>query len=415
MINIQQGLDLPISGEPEQSISQGTRIRSVGLVGFDYVGMKPTMFVKEGDIVKLGQALFEDKKNPGVIFTSPASGKIAAINRGEKRVLQSVVIDVDDSMSDAESFDCFPAEKLDSLERDTVQRNLLRSGLWTAFRTRPYSKCPAPQSVPHSIFVTAIDTNPLSANPVTVISERSSDFSNGLKVLARLTEGKVFVCKSPDASFDLPVSSQIVSQAFSGPHPAGLPGTHIHFLDPVSVNKTVWHINYQDVIAIGSLFVSGSLNVERVISLAGPSVSKPRLLRTRLGANLDELCAGELSGADNRVISGSVLSGRKTHTATAYLGRYHLQVTVLEEGSKRQFMGWMSPGINRHSVLGIYLSGFFMKGKKFRMNTSTNGSDRAMVPVGSYERVMPLDILPTQLLRALIVGDTGMAQQLGCL
>jgi Na+-transporting NADH:ubiquinone oxidoreductase subunit A len=414
MIQIKKGLDIPIAGDPEQAIHNGPRVRTVALVGFDYVGMKPTMLVKEGDKVKKGQALFTDKKTEGIKYTAPAGGTIAAINRGEKRTLQSVVIDVADT-EDEESFPPQSPEQLITLSREAIQVQLVEIGLWTALRTRPYSSIPAPGSVPHSIFVTAIDTNPLAAKPEIIIREQLESFNQGLQLLGKLTDGKVHLCVGEQSALSVPTAGNICKTAFAGPHPAGLAGTHIHFLDAVGPNKTVWTINYQDVVAVGKLFLTGKLYTDRVIALAGPQVDKPRLLRTRLGANLDELCAGELKAGDNRMISGSVLSGRTARGALAYLGRYHLQVSVLLEGRQREFMRYMVPGTDTHSALGIYISSFFGRGKKMRYTTNTNGSERAMVPVGLYEEVMPLDILPTYLLRHLIVGDTDMAQQLGCL
>ncbi|MEH6542925.1 MAG: Na(+)-translocating NADH-quinone reductase subunit A [Porticoccaceae bacterium] len=411
MIKIRRGLDLPISGKPEQLIHDGPEIRSVAVVGFDYVGMKPTMAVKEGDRVQLGQLLFTDKKNEGVRYTAPATGTVAAINRGDRRVLQSVVIDVDSTASDddAVQFTACAASELPGLDRTKVVESLVQSGLWTALRTRPYSKVPAVDATPHSIFVTAIDTNPLAADPALVIAENASDFASGLQVLTRLSAGPVHLCTAPDV--DIPNAEGVTRHEFSGPHPAGLVGTHIHFIDPVNADKTVWHIGYQDVIGVGKLFATGRLSSERVVALTGSGVTQPRLVRTRLGANLEELSA---IAAGNRVISGSVLSGRTASGALGYLGRYDNQVSVLPEGNKRLFMRYMSPGANYHSSLPIYLSSL-SKGKTFDMDCNANGSERAMVPIGNYENVMPLDILPTQLLRALIVGDTEMAQKLGCL
>ena len=222
------------------------------------------------------------------------------------------------------------------------------------------------------------------------------------------------MCKSPGADVQVGNNSRISTHEFGGIHPAGNPGTHIHHLDPVSATKTVWTIGYQDVIAIGELFVSGKLPTERVISLAGPQVEQPRLVRTRVGASIPELTNGQLRDGENRVVSGSVFGGRAARGAFGYLGRYHQQITVLEEGRDRPFLHYLRAGINNFSVLNIYVSKLF-GGKKFDFTTTTNGSERAMVPVGAYERIMPLDILPTQLLRSLIVGDTDMAQKLGCL
>ncbi|QLC74505.1 Na(+)-translocating NADH-quinone reductase subunit A [Pseudomonas sp. LPB0260] len=410
MIKIKNGLDLPITGAPAQRIEAARPVRSVAVIGFDYHGMKPTMEVQVGDRVKLGQVLFSDKKTPGVTYTAPGTGVVSAIHRGEKRVLQSVVIDLDGD--EQLSFAQYPATQLDSLSDAQVRENLQQSGLWTALRSRPFSKVPAVDAVPSSIFVTAIDTHPLAADPTVVIGEYASDFENGLKVLSRL--GKVFLCKAEGTSLPGEQQANVQAAAFSGPHPAGLPGTHIHFLDPVNASKSVWSINYQDVIAVGKLFTSGQLWVERVVALAGPVVEQPRLLRTRLGANLEELTAGQLQSGYNRVISGSVLGGRTAQGAFAFLGRYHLQVSCLAEGADRELMHYLRAGVNKHSVLNIFVSKL-MGAKKFPFSTTTNGSPRAMVPVGNYEAVMPLDILPTQLLRYLIVGDTEMAQKLGCL
>ena len=249
MIKIRRGLDLPVSGAPEQVIHDGPDVNSVAIIGFDYVGMKPTMAVKEGDRVKLGQLLFSDKRTEGVRYTAPAAGIVSAINRGERRVLQSVVIDVDGN--DQEIFSQYSVAELATLDRAAIVGNLVSSGLWTALRTRPYSKVPAPASdVPSSIFVTAMDTNPLAVDPALVIAEREEDFANGLKVLKRLTDGPVHLCIAGDVKVVGGDVEGVQSHNFSGPHPAGLVGTHIHFIDPVSERKTVWSIGYQDVLAI---------------------------------------------------------------------------------------------------------------------------------------------------------------------
>ncbi len=401
---------MPIVGAPTQRIEAGRPVRSVAVIGFDYPTMKPTMAVQVGDRVKLGQILFSDKKSEGVHYTAPGAGVVSAVHRGEKRVLQSVVIDLEGD--DEITFASYSSDQLEGLSSEQVRENLQQSGLWTALRTRPFSKVPAVDAVPNSIFVTAIDTHPLAADPAVIIAEQAEAFEAGLKVLGNLA--KVFLCKAPDASLPGESLAKVQVEAFSGPHPAGLAGTHIHFLDPVSASKSVWTIGYQDVIAVGKLFTSGRLWVERVVALGGPVVENPRLVRTRLGANLDELTAGELQPGANRVVSGSLLGGRTAHGAFAYLGRYHLQVSCLREGKEREMLHYMRAGVEKHSILNIYISKL-MGGKKFAFSTSTNGSPRAMVPVGNYEEVMPLDVLPTQLLRALIVGDTEVAQKLGCL
>lgn len=410
MIKIKRGLDLPIAGAPDSTIVDSGQARSVALVGFDYVGMKPTMRVQVGDKVVKGQPLFEDKKTPGVIYTAPATGTVREVNRGAQRVFQSIVIDV--AGDDEKTFAHFPAAELAGLDRQSVVDNLIESGLWTTLRTRPFSKVPAIDSTPAALFINAMDTNPLAADPQIVINEDKASFIAGLDALSRLSDN-VFLCQAPDANLPKANAGNVQVETFKGPHPAGLTGTHMHFLMPASEKRTVWSVNYQDVLAIGRLFTTGKLDMSRVISIAGPNVEVPQLVRTQVGADLLELCAGKVAG-HSRILSGSVLAGRSAESAVAYLGRYHLQVSVLEEGDNRPFMGWLSPGVNRFSVMGIYLSKF-MKSKKFNFTTNTNGSARAMVPVGNYETIMPLDILPTQLLRALIVGDMDSAIALGAL
>jgi Na+-transporting NADH:ubiquinone oxidoreductase subunit A len=321
------------------------------------------------------------------------------------------VIDVEGN--DSETFVAYKSQQLQELDRQLVTDQLVESGQWVAFRTRPFSKVPRAGSVAASIFVTAMDTNPLAADPTVIIGQRESDFANGLKVLSRLTDGPVNVCAAPDVSIPGEEVEGVREINFSGPHPAGLAGTHIHLIDPVSATKTVWSIGYQDVIAIGHLFTTGNIDTDRVISLAGPQVNQPRLLSTRLGANINQLVIGELVNDENRVISGSVLSGRKAASEFAFLGRYHNQVSVIREGRERQFLHYLRLGFDKHSALPAFASS--LTKKLFNMTTSTNGSERAMVPVGGYERVTALDILPIQLLRSLIVGDTEMAQNLGCL
>lgn len=410
MIKLKKGLDIPIAGSPKQEISTGNTIKTVAVLGEEYIGMRPTMLVEVGDSVKKGQALFEDKKNPGVKFTAPLAGTVKEINRGARRVLQSVVIEA--TGNEAEQFARYSGEELSSLTSAQIKENLIASGLWVAFRTRPFSQIPAIDSTPRAIFVTAIDTNPLAADPAVIIKADAEAFKQGLTVLSHLTDGKLYVCQRAGEEF--PVIGKAEVAEFAGPHPAGLPGTHIHFLDPVSAKKVVWYISYQDVIAIGKLFTTGELNSERVISLAGPVVKNPRLVKTVLGASVNELTTSELTDGQQRIISGSVLSGSTASGVQGYLGRYHNQISVLSEGYEKELFGWLAPGSTKFSVTRAYLSHLNPK-RLFNMTTTTNGSDRAMVPIGNYERVMPLDILPTLLLRDLIVGDTDEAQLLGCL
>ena len=410
MIQIKKGLDLPISGIPEMRVDAAPPIRHVALLGQDYQDMKPTLLVAEGDRVILGQPIFSDKKNPQVIFTAPAAGKVIAINRGERRMFLSLVIEL--SGDEEIKFPVTPPEQLDHLKTEEVEQQLLNSGLWTTLRTRPFSKIPTPGKRPAGLFVTAIDTNPLAADPQLAISEKTAEFDAGLKILRHLTSGKVYLCQKPGLQFSTPQG--ITAVEFSGCHPAGLVGTHIHFLERVDQQRSVWHIGYQDVIAIGHLFLTGRILNEKLIALCGPAVRNPRLIRTRLGACLSELVAGQLHDGENRVISGSVLAGHCAVDATDFLGRFHNQVSVISEDRKREFMGWSMPGFDKFSVRNIFASALLPR-RKLPLTTSSHGSLRAMVPVGAFEKIMPLNIKATWLLRSLLTLDTDLAQKLGCL
>ena len=414
-----KGLDLPIAGEPEHRIETAAPAHQVALLAADYPGMSPTMHVRVGDEVSRGQLLFEDKKTAGVRYTSTGSGRVTAVNRGERRALRSLVIQLDASESsgraDSVSFSAYTGRHPGSLTRAEVQELLLESGLWTALRARPFGKVANPAETPRSIFVTAMDSNPLAPPARLALEGQEDAFERGLQAVARLTQGPVFICERPESGFPVPSDSRFRREEFTGPHPSGTVGFHIHTLDPVDRNRLVWHLNSQDVVEIGRLFGDGQLHPERIVSLAGPSARRPRLLRTRLGASTGDLTRGELIDGESRIVSGSVLSGRTASgDVFGFLGRYHQQVSVLPENRSREFLGWLSPGVSRYSTINTYLSKL-IPGRKFRFTTSTNGSSRAMVPIGMYERVFPFDILPTFVLRALLAGDTEKAEELGCL
>lgn len=420
---IKKGLDVPVAGEPAQKIDEGPPITQAAVVALDFHGLRPTMLVNEGDTVKRGQALFENKKNPGERHTAPGAGTVVAVNRGERRALQTVVIELNDreragapAGEDFQTFASYSGRDLAGLSREDLQALLLESGLWTAFRTRPFSKVPAPDTEPVAIFITAMDTNPLTASVETVLEGNEADFERGCIAVAKLTNKTTFLCKAEGAKVPSDPNIGVDVQEFAGPHPAGLAGTHIHRIKPAHRDRTVWSIGYQDVLAIGRLLQDGRLPVERIVALGGPQVKNPRLLRTRIGASLEELTAGELIEGDNRIISGSVLSGRTAMgDVHGYLGRFVNQVSVLREGREREFLGWMGPGANKFSVLNLFVSKLGNGRKRFAFTTTTGGSPRAMVPMGVYEQVMPLDLMPTHLLRALVVHDLERAEELGAL
>ena len=416
---VTHGLDLPIAGLPEQVIEQAAAVSRVALLGADYVGLKPTLQVAVGDEVRRGQLLFEDKKRPGVRFTAPGDGTVVAINRGERRAFQSLVIELTDADRDGQgndvSFSAFSGKSPSELTRDDVQALLVESGLWTALRARPYSRVASPDSNPLAIFVTATDTDPLAPDVEVAMQGREADFERGLAALGKLTEGSVFVCTSEAFGQPVPTSDRIRHERFSGPHPSGTVGWHIHTLFPAGRERLVWYIGYQDVLAFGRLFDKGSLDVERVIAVAGPAVTRPRLVRTRLGASTDNLLAGELGDGTARIVSGSVLAGRTAMgDEHGFLGRYHRQITALFEGGQRELVGWAVPGARKFSGSRAFLSRL-IPGQRFPLTTSVNGSPRAIIPIGLYEQVMPFDMHPTYLLKAIVMHDIEQAEALGCL
>lgn len=410
MIKIKQGLDLPVNGAPEQKIYDAPNVSTVAVTGFDYKGMKPTMKVKIGDKVKLGQEIFECKKVPGVKYTAPGSGEVIAINRGERRVFQSVVIKLDGNDDQIE----FPAINLESATKEQIRELLINSGLWTAFRTRPFSKNPDINSNPNSIFINAMDSNPLAADFSVILKDKMEALENGINALLKIFDGSIFFCVKEGSSIKIPQQNRVRVEAFDGKHPAGLSGTHMHYLDPVSAKKTNWSINAQDVAKIGELVTTGKLNTEHIVALSGPQVSNPRLLRTRIGADITEITKDQTKEGENRIISGSAFFGRRVDNTFKFLGRFSNQITILKEGRERELLGWHMPGFDKFSIKNIFFSRF-SPGKKFNFTTTTHGSHRSMVPIGMYENVMPLDILPTQLLRALCSKDTEEAQKLGAL
>jgi len=410
-----KGLDLPLAGAPVLQTSEAAPSPRVALLAADLPGLKPGLAVQVGDRVLRGQKLFEDKRIPGVAFTAPAAGTVAAIHRGERRALISMVIDVDpdDAVAQQVRFSAFSGRDAAELDVGAVRALMLESGLWTALRQRPFGHVPAADGTAEAILVTAADSRPHAPPPSLVIGPRADDFRAGLVCLTKVGAGLVYLCVGAGEKTDAPPGVQV--EQFAGPHPSGTVGWHIHCLHPVSMQRHVWHIGYQDVIALGHLVRTGELDLGRLISLAGPSVRSPRLLRTRLGASVDALVAGELKEGAHRVISGSVLDGRiAAGEEHGYLGRYHLQVAALPEAGEREMFGYIRPGAEKFSVTGTVL-GAFRPAHRFVLNTSANGGERAMVPIGSYERVLPFDILPTFLLRALITRDDIRAQELGAL
>jgi len=413
MIKIKKGLDLPIQGKPSETIAEFKATRHVAVTGLDYIGLKPAIIAKVGQSVKAGEALFAAKENEGVVFTAPAAGRVVEINRGARRVLESFVIEVDPQGGSCE-FPVIDDNHLKDASSNEITALLAQSGLFTAFRQRPFSRIPQLHERPHSIFVTSIDSDPLGFNPELVIAKYADDFNRGLLALTRITSTNVFNVMRAGFKVHLPPIDHCVNLQFDGKHPCGLVGTHIHFIDPVHENKSVWHIEAQDVIAIGKLLATGKLWNERYVALGGPLVKNPGIIHTMLGADIQELVQDELDGRRARVISGSIFNGRRVEGALHYMGRYNNKISVIEESNERKLLGWIRPGISQHSAGKTFLSALFPD-KLLNITSKRNGGIRPVVPLGIFENIMPLDILPTQLAKALLTKDISDSVRLGAL
>jgi Na+-transporting NADH:ubiquinone oxidoreductase subunit A len=412
---VTRGLDLPIAGAPAQVIGAARAVTQVALLPADHLGTKPRLRVQVGDEVTLGQPIWQDRTHESITVVSPGTGRVVAIHRGERRVLQSIVIALDEGASTEHAVASWHASV--ARDRAALRALLLDAGLWVAFRTRPFSHVPAPDTDPSALFVTAMDTNPLAPNIDVIIAERRADFDRGLAALRTLTDAPVYVGRGVGSTAGDGVPG-VTTAEFTGKHPAGMVGYHIHVLAPVSRTRIAWHIGAQDVIRLGHLVHTGRLDVTQVVALGGPPVTTPRLLRTRLGASIAELTAGEIRAGTAehdlppRVISGSVLTGREASDPVfAFLSRFHQQVSVLPEVRVRSFLGWLGLRAPRFSVMPVYAGG----GAAAGFDTRMHGGPRAMVPIGAYERVMPMDLMPTHLLRAIALGDAEWAEELGVL
>ena len=408
--SFKRGLDLPIDGAAKAGTVQAVTVGTVGVLGADYIGLKPRLAVEEGDVVARGAPIMAHKDNPEAQITSPVSGRIKAINRGARRKLISVEIEVDEGAAEPVDFSGIGNVGTG----DGVAERLCASGLWTSFRTRPYSHVPLASDRPAAIYVTAMDTEPLSPDPAPIIAAEAEAFCRGLEAISSLTEGATYLCQAAGSGVPGSDVKGITPVAFSGPHPAGLAGTHMHFLEPPTSERFVWTIGYADVITIGWLLLTGKLDTTRTIAIAGPLASPPRLVKCVAGASMTELCAGDNpDGLPMRVISGSVLSGRAGEGVDAYLGRYARQITLMEEDHEQIPMGWIRPMSSKYAFQPVLGSAFTRK--LYDLTTNLNGGRRAMVPIGTFEELMPQDYMPTQLLRSLLVMDTDQAQALGAL
>ena len=437
-ITIRKGLDLPISGAAEKRLTDARSITTYAMKPTDFVGLTPRLLVEEGDMVDVGDALFCDKNDERIRFTSSISGQVKAIVRGEKRKLLEVVVEADFKSSGSVGSNCKSSPT--PMDAVAIKAAMLQCGLWTQMRQRPFGTVANPDDEPKAIFVSAFSSAPLAPDYDFVMRGREEALKKGVEALAKLTDGKVHVCFRPNQRLAKQLStlnSQLSTHYINGPHPAGNIGTQIAHIDPINKGEIVWTMNLQDVAVLGELVATGIYKPERVVAVAGPTIKNPHYYRVRFGACLAEITKAQLlnneypkmdannATKENRVISGDILSGTQI-TADGFLSAYDDLVSILPEGDYYDFMGWLMPGFRKFSFSRTFLSGFMPKStfkpmgielprfeNFWKFDTNTHGDLRPLVFTGNFERVFPFDIYPTQLIKACIIGDIELMENLG--
>jgi len=408
-VKLKKGLDIRMNGKAEKILISDVPSTLYGIKPVDFPGLTPKLDVKPGDKVLAGTPLFHNKLYPEVVFTSPVSGHVVSIIRGDRRKLLEVVVE-----KEGDDFIDFGKADPTGLTRGKIKDSLLTSGLWPAVRQRPYHVVASPDEVPKAIFISGFDTAPLAPD-YNFIMDNSSElfFNSGINALKKLTDGKINLILNGNH-----VSSDLLEQAsgveishFSGPHPAGNVGIHIHHLDPVNKGEIVWFVNLQDVIAIGRLFKEGKFLHERIIALTGSEVIKPRYYKVRSGTSVSGIVKDNITSGNRRYISGNVLSGTRIEP-DGYLGYYDSQVTVIPEGDYYELFGWIMPGFDKFSFSRTFASNLIPR-RSYRLDTNLHGGDRAFVMTGQYEKVLPMDIFPMQLLKAILAEDIDLMENLG--
>lgn len=406
-IKITKGLDIKLVGAAEKSTT--TIIpESFAIKPSDFIGVFPRMLVKEGDEVQAGTPLFIDKYRENIIFTAQHSGRVLEVKRGDKRVLLEIRIQTD---AVNKQIDFSPANPT-SLNRQQITEKLLKSGLWTSLRQRPYNTIANPEQQPKAIFISAFDSAPLAPDYDYIINGRGDDFQTGINAIKGLTDGNVYLSVGKNTKAPEFLNAKNVSiNVFNGPHPAGNVGVHIHHLDPINKGEQVWVINVQDVLAIGYLFNKGVINSEITVAVAGSEVIKPRYFKTIRGGCIKKMVEGNVTNKDLRYISGNVLTGISIRPDN-YLSYYDSMVSVLPEGNYHEFLGWALPGLDKFSTSRSYPA-WLTPNKKYVMDTNLHGGERAYVMTGKFEQVMPMDILPLQLIKSILYEDIDQMENLG--
>jgi len=416
--NLKKGYDIKLAGKIDKVLVEAEKSKLYASQPPDFIGLKPRLEVEEGMLVKIGSPLYYDKLRPEIKFTSPASGKVIQINRGERRAIMEVVVESDDQDA-AINFSKYSAEQIPNLSVDDIKKQLLESGVWPVVRQRPFSKIADPQAIPRDIFICAMDTAPLAADPEFLLENEDENFQAGINVLKNLTEGKVYL--SVDGSKTSHTSAienvqNVEVHSFKGKHPAGNVSVHIHHIAPINVGDIVWYVNAADVVLIGKLFLTGVYPIDRVVAVAGSSAKEDirKYYKTRLGTKVQSLAnEGNMIDDHVRYISGNVMSGRKI-TENGYLGFYDRTLTVIPDSRDRKLFGWLTPGLKDESFSRLFLSKLLPR-KEYVKDTLIHGGKRAFIQTGEYEKVLPMDILPMQLVKSIMAEEIEDMLALGLL
>jgi Na+-transporting NADH:ubiquinone oxidoreductase subunit A len=408
---IRKGLNIPLKGEAEKVFTRAEQAEAYAVKPIDFQGLTPKLSIQEGDRVKAGSPLFFDKYKPEILFTSPVSGLVHLIKRGERRKILEVIIKPDD----IQEYVDFEKASIANLSSEEVREKLLKSGLWPTIKQRPYAVIANPNDKPKAIFISAFDSSPLAPDLDFAVKDEAEAFQAGIDALAKLSDGKIHL----NLNSEYPASSVftkvkgVQQNFFSGPHPAGNVGIQIHHIDPINKGDIVWVINPLDVIIIGRLFINGVYDATKVIALAGAEVEKPRYFILKSGASISNIVKGNLNSPADKVrfISGNVLTGTKIHE-NGFLSFYDNMVTVIPEGNHYEFFGWATPGFGKYSFSRAFFS-WLTPGKKFNLHTNLNGGERAYVITGQYEQVLPMELYPIHLIKSILAKDIDKMENLG--
>jgi Na+-transporting NADH:ubiquinone oxidoreductase subunit A len=409
VIRIRRGLDIRLSGSAEKIYNVAEKSSTYAVKPPDFPGLIPKMTVRPGDPVKAGSVLFFDKQLPEIKFSSPVSGSVKSVNRGERRRIMEVVIEADREIQ----YIVFKPARPSDLSRDEIVKKLLESGLWPMIRQRPYAIIARPEKLPRDIFISGFDTAPLAPDMDLVVKGNNEDFQTGVDALAKLTEGEIHLSLNADYPADsvFTKAKNVEIHYFHGPHPSGNSGIQIHHIRPVNKGEVVWYIGPQEVIMIGRLFRKGIYDALKVIALTGSEIKRPVYYKLISGGSIEPLIRNNMTPGNHRYISGNVLTGSAI-TSTGYLGFYDNQVTVIPEGDHYEFLGWAMPGFKKFSTSRTFLS-WLAPGRKYKVDTNYNGGQRSFVMSGEYERVLPMNIYPVHLLKAILAQDIDLMENLG--